>query len=224
MRTPRYYFTDDFIQFHAYFHNRPHTSRRFRPGDYLWAPEEPFQRIHYIISGAARSAVLHENGRRRILSFHGKGTVFPGYHQHDFRIERSLVTQAISPMEALEFSKDQFQQMFEETPRLRAAVVDWFSVYTNLLLYETAHQEYNSSFLKLCNLLYLLWAHPEKGGYDPVIELTQEDLADLMGVSRVILTRGLAQLRQEGIIRTRRGCLEILDLPALERHCSLETR
>ena len=59
-------------------------------------------------------------------------------------------------MEVLEFTKDQFRRMFEQNGELRARVVEWFATYTNLLLYDTAHQEYNSSFIKLCNLLYLL--------------------------------------------------------------------
>src|SRR5699024_5451329 len=121
----------------------------------LWKPGEPFGRIHYIISGVEQSYVEHESGRKKILSFHGSGTVFPGYHQQDYRIESSIVTTALSPMEVLEFSKEQFRSMFEENSALSARIVEWFSMYVNLLLYDTAHQEYNCSFHKLCNLLYL---------------------------------------------------------------------
>ena len=107
--------------------------------------------------------------------------------------------------------------MFRENPALAAALVEWYASYVNLLLYETAHQEYNGSFLKLCNLLYLL---APAGGLDAV---TQEELADILGTSRVNLTRGLAQLRSEGVVRTRRGRVEITDRDALARRCSLET-
>ena len=150
------------------------------------------------------------------------GTVFPGYHQHDFKIERSLLTVALSEMTVLEFTKSQFQQMFETNPQLSAAVVEWYATYVNRLLYETAHQEYNNSFVKLCNLLYLLAVNtpPEAS---QAIDMTQEDLSDILGISRVHLTRGLTQLRNEQIIRTRRRELEVIDLPALARFCSLET-
>ena len=113
--------------------------------------------------------------------------------------------------------------MFERNDRLNAQVVEWYASYVNLLLYETAHQEYNSTFLKLCNLLYLLPTRqsvPDSG----VIDMTQDDLADILGVSRVQLTRGLSVLRGKDIIRTRRGRIEIADRPALARYCSLETR
>ena len=75
---------------------------------------------------------------------------------------------------------------------------------------------------KLCNLLYLLADSPV-GGRQGVLYLTQDDLADLLGISRANLTRGLAQLRRQGILRTRRGLVELLDLPALAQCCSEET-
>ena len=55
----------------------------------------------------------------------------------------------------LEFTRQQFSQMFEENAELSEQVVNWYSMYVNRLLFETVHQEYNSSFVKICNLLYL---------------------------------------------------------------------
>ena len=222
MLTPRCFFSEDFRSFQDYFFSQPHRRRTFARGDYLWRPERPFESVHYILSGVSQNYVEHENGRRKIISFHGPGTLFPGYHRQDYKIERSLITRALSPMEVLEFSKEEFRLMFAHNGDLSAAVVEWYAMYINLLLYDTAHQEYNSSFLKLCNLLYLLADSPV-GGRQGVLYLTQDDLADLLGISRANLTRGLAQLRRQGILRTRRGLVELLDLPALAQCCSEET-
>ena len=222
MLTPRCFFSEDFRSFQDYFFSQPHRRRTFARGDYLWRPERPFESVHYILSGVSQNYVEHENGRRKIISFHGPGTLFPGYHRQDYKIERSLITRALSPMEVLEFSKEEFRLMFAHNGDLSAAVVEWYAMYVNLLLYDTAHQEYNSSFLKLCNLLYLLADSPV-GGRQGVLNLTQDDLADLLGVTRANLTRGLAQLRRQGILRTRRGLVELLDLPALAQCCSEET-
>ena len=112
--------------------------------------------------------------------------------------------------------------MFEENPIVRTTVIDWFSTYTNLLLYDTAHQEYNSSFIKLCNLLYLLLVTTDNK-QNNFIGITQNDLADILGISRVNLTRGLAYLRNENIIVTRRKQIEVIDSPALAKYCSMET-
>lgn len=222
MLTPRYFFTDDFSHLHDYFLTQPHSKRSFQKGEYLWEPGRPFEAIHYIVSGLAQNYVEHENGHRKILSFHGSGTVFPGYHQNDYRIERAIITRAIGAVEVLEFTKDQFRLMFEANAMLSAAVVEWFSMYVNLLLYDSAHQEYNSSFIKLCNLLYLLYSREAKNSCG-IGDLTQDDLSAILGVSRVNLTRGLTLLRNEGIIVTHRKCIEVVDQAGLAAYCSLET-
>lgn len=112
--------------------------------------------------------------------------------------------------------------MFEENTELSEQVINWYSMYVNRLLFETVHQEYNSSFVKICNLLYLLTVNnPQNYGFD--IAITQEALAGMLGLSRVQITRGLAQLRRQSIIATGRGKITVTDLPALARLCSSET-
>ena len=221
MLIPRYYFADDFQKFYDYFLSQPHTERLFHKGDYLWKPGQPYDRVQYYVSGAAIIFSDHESGRRKIISFHGAGTVFPGYHTTDFKIELSLTTMALSEMKILEFSIPQFKSMFESNNALSECVVNWYSTYVNRFLFETIHQEYNSSQVKLCNLLYLLTINqPSNSGL--VIEMTQEDIADILGMSRVQITRELTELRSNGIISTTRGKLMITDFPALIELCTEE--
>lgn len=222
MLTPSYFFINDFNQFYDYFLTQPHIKKSFQVGEYLWESGEPFEKIHYIISGLAQNYVEHEDGHRKIMSFHGSGTVFPGYHQNEYKIEQSLITRVIYDMEVLEFTKADFQRMFETNPALSANVVEWFSKYTNLLIYETAHQEYNNSFVKSCNLLYLLLSNASID-QSKILKITQEELADILGISRVNITRSLSKLRNENIIFTHRKRIEIIDPVALAQYCSLET-
>lgn len=222
MLTPRYLFAEDFSQLYAYFLSRPHIKKSFQAGDYLWPPGKPLEKYHYILSGLAQNYMEHEAGHRKILSYHGSGTVFPGYHLHTFKIENSLITKAVCDMQVLEFTRAEFTNMFSTTPALAACVVEWFSTYTNLLIYEAAHQEYNTSFVKLCNLLYLLLANTSISTGSK-LAITQEELADILGTSRVNITRGLARLRSEGIVLTHRKWIEIVSTPALAQYCSLET-
>lgn len=234
MLTPRYFFSQDFQQFQDYFLSRPHRKRTFQKGDCLWEPGRPCEKIHYFLSGAAIHYTDHESGRRKIISFHGAGTVFPGYHRTDYRIELSLVTTALTEIRALEFTVPQFQEMFETNTALSEQVVNWYAMYVNRFLFEAVHQEYNSSLVKICNLLYLLSGSPSISSEPPAapsecavseagIDLTQEELAGLLGLSRVQLTRGLGELRSRGIISTSRCRIQVLNLPLLAALCTSET-
>ena len=222
MLTPRYYFVDGFRAFHDYFLSQPHVKRVFQKGEYLWKPGQPYDRLQYYLSGASIHFSDHESGRRKIISFHGPGTILPGYHTTDFRIELSLMTVALSEVCVLEFTVPQFKTMFEANAELAESVVSWYSKYVNLFLFETIHQEFNSSQVKLCNLLYLLTGNqPSHSGL--TIEMTQEEIADILGLSRVQVTRALTELRSRGILSTNRGRLQIMDLPALMSLCTEET-
>lgn len=105
---------------------------------------------------------------------------------------------------------------------LAESVVNWYAMYVNRFLFETIHQEFNPSQVKLCNLLYLLTMNqPSNSGL--VIEMTQEDIADILGMSRVQITRELTDLRSRGILSTTRGRLTVTDLPTLASLCTDET-
>ena len=58
---------------------------------------------------------------------------------------------------------------------------------------------------------------------EKVAQMTQEDIADILGMSRVQITRELTHLRSRGILSTTRGRLTVTDLPALASLCTEET-
>ena len=222
MLIPRYYFSNDYTDFYEYFLTQPHTRKTFRKNDCLWNPGEPVTHVYYIISGIALTVLEHENGSRKISSLHSAGTVFPGSHRSVFKIEHSRSTIALSDMETLCFPNEYFLQMICENKELTLRTLDWNASYINLLLYESAHQDYNNSFLKLCNLLYLFSQNsPEENGRR--ISLTQENIAEILTVTRVNAARNLSRLRDEQIIVSHRKWIEIINPQALEAYCSQET-
>lgn len=222
MLMPRYYFAHDFSSFYSYFLSQPHIRKTFRKGEYLWKPGQPYDRIQYYISGMSVHFSDHESGRRKIISFHGPGTILPGYHTDDFHIELSLTTAALSDVTVLEFTIPQFKKMFETNTALAESVVRWYSKYVNRFLFEIIHQDFNPSRVKLCNLLYLLTSS-QPAGSGLTIAMTQENMADILGMSRVQITRELSALRRQGILSTSRGKLTITNLSALEALCTSET-
>ena len=129
MLIPRYYFADDYADFYEYFLSHPHIRKRFRKHEYLWAPGEPLTHVYYIISGIALTSLEHEDGFRKISSMHSKGTLFPGCHQVEFKIEQSIVTTALSEMEVLSFTKAEMLHMFYDNRELSVRMLNWYAAY-----------------------------------------------------------------------------------------------
>ena len=53
-------------------------------------------------------------------------------------------------------------------------------------------------------------------GRAPTIRVSQNDLAALLGRSRMTTRKGLDTLKKSGLIRVGYGCIELLDLRALQ--------
>lgn len=99
------------------------------------------------------------------------------------------------------------------------AVISWYTKFVNLLLYETGHQGYNNGFNKLCNIIYLLLCRDKSE-----LDITQERLGQILGMSRVNINRYLRRLKEEGIIQTQRMRLEVLNKDRLKAYCSEATQ
>ena len=64
MLIPRYYFSNDFVNFQEYFRTQPHTVRTFRKNEYLWNYGDPITHIFYILSG---QGIADDNGTQVLL-------------------------------------------------------------------------------------------------------------------------------------------------------------
>ncbi len=220
MLIPRYYFSNDYVAFYDALLKQPHTKRKIQKNTYLWKPGEFIQNIYYIESGICLTSATHEDGHQKILYFTSKGSLAPGFHNSQFKIEKSITIKAITDMEVLEFSQKDIYNMYLTNPKFSAVAFENYAKLINLLIYETAHQEYNNSFLKLCNTLYLFSKNHRSTNE---IKLSQENIADILAINRVNVAKCLSRLRDEGIIIPHRNWIEIIDFKKLENYCSQET-
>lgn len=222
MLIPKYYFSEDYAQLQDYLMNCPHTKLHLQKGAYLWKPGELIKNVYYIQSGVAQAHVIHADGHQKILSFHSKGTVYPGCHQSNFKIEQAIVCTAITDMDVLCFSQEMFHNMYLENHSLSECTLEWYASYINLLIYESAHQEYNNSFIKLCNLLYLLY-HCSVSPEPHKIYLTQENLSEILTINRVSVAKCLSKLSKNKVITPHKKWIEIIDIETLCNYCTEES-
>lgn len=221
MLIPRYYFSNDFSQFYDYLLSKPHKKKFLKKGDFLWKAGEVITEICYILKGTAQAVVIHEEGYHKILSYHGSNTMYPGCQKTQFNIEESIVVKALTDMEILSFDIKDFYVFLEENPKLTLQFLELYSMFINLLIFETAHQEYNSTITKICNLLYIFSTNsPNKENQK--IPLTQEEIGEILTINRVNISKNLSTLRNEKIIATHRNCIEIIDKEKLLEYCSKE--
>ncbi len=223
MQLPKYYFCGEFKDLEPMLKDAPHADRIIHKDEFLWNSGEYINKVYYIRSGAAMCYVEHEGGYRKILQFIGDGFVYPGCHNTQFKIEKSILVRALTELDTMEFDRAVFYELFLNDRELNARMFETYAEYINLLIYEAAHQDYNSSLVKVCNLLHLyLQCAPDVR--DNRIRLTQEEIADILTINRVNLSKYLTTLKNDEVVRLHRGSIEILDVDRLRQYCSEESR
>jgi CRP-like cAMP-binding protein len=124
-------------------------------------------------------------------------------------------TQAIGqvPGEMLTLGADAFRAEVEGGGKLRSLML----AYTQALFAQISQAvACNASHdIQQRTAKWLLETHDRAGGGD-TFELTQEFLADMLGVTRPSVSVSARALQQAGLIRYRRGEITILDRKALE--------
>lgn len=222
MLVPKYFYSDTYSEYYSQLMRYPHTELSYAKGETLMAYGNPLRQYFYIKEGIAVATLNHESGHEKILSFHGKGAVYPGCHDLQFQIENSIGLRAITEVEVSCFQKEELLSAQKDNPDFFRAMYNWYASYINLLLYDSAHQSYNSSFVKLCNLLYLI-VHDRSRENENKVMLTQEELSQTLAIERANVSRYLSRLKAEGVLRLHRGWLEIIDPKKLELFCTQET-
>ena len=93
----------------------------------------------------------------------------------------------------------------------------WFSRYSDCLLaqvFQTAACNATHTITQRTAKWLLASIRRTNGN---AFEMTQEELADLLGVGRTFVTRTVSKLREQGVIATRRGVFVVLDEAALRQ-------
>lgn len=113
----------------------------------------------------------------------------------------------------------------EDAKNRSPTLADLFSRYADALLAQmmqsAACNALHGIDQRMCR--WLLSTHDRAN--QPTIRLTQETLADMLGVQRTTVTAVAKALQDEGMIRNGRGRIEILDRARLERRaCECHAR
>jgi CRP-like cAMP-binding protein len=178
----------------------------------LWEADEPVRAVHFPLTGVISLLTVTRDGSSVELATVGNEgmagvAVFLGT-----RVKP--VGRAVSqiPGDALVMDPDRFEAHVAERPKLRELML----IYTHVLLMHVAQGV-------ACNRLHpveqrcarwLLTTHDRVGSDE--IPLTQEFLAQMLGVRRASVTEAAQILQRAGLISYRRGSLRIEDRVGLE--------
>ncbi|WP_269716560.1 Crp/Fnr family transcriptional regulator [Caulobacter sp. NIBR2454] len=187
------------------------TQVEFEKGRLLYDPGERVDTVYFPHDCVISLMTLMENGAAIESSTIGRegglglGTAFTPR----ISLSRAIVQ---VPGSAARISASQFQDIVRRSPTLQTLIHKHSDALFGHAIQSVACNALHSVEARFCR--WLLTCH-DRIDVDTV-SLTQEFLADMLGVQRTTVTAVAGALQAKGLIRYRRGVVDILDRQGLE--------
>ncbi len=193
--------------------------RTFDKGEIVFHRDDPAESLHLIVRGRFAARVASQVGDSVLLDVLGPGQAFgelalllPGER-------RSATVSALEAGETRSVFRDDFARLQRSHPGVKDVLLRLLAEQvrrTSDRIVEAHHVDADTRVRRrLCEL-----AETYGGGDDePVVPLTQEDLAAIAGTSRATVNRVLREEEKRGTLALERGRVTLRDIEALAGRC-----
>lgn len=188
--------------------------RTVQAGTLLWSPHEPHAVLFIVKAGSVCLYRLSPEGRRLTLAVLGPGALFGEMDLMGQRMGDGFA-EALEPSVLCLMSEHDVRGMLLADSRIAGRIISGLGRRLAEVEQRLADAVLKPVPQRLAAVLcQLVEAAPQAGLLSPrgaEVRLTHEQLADLVGTTRVTTTKLLGDLRDAGVVRLRRGSVVVLD-------------
>ncbi len=173
-------------------------------------------KVFCIISGVVKLSVMTAQGNELTTALLRRGEIF-GSLQPESLQETKETAQAVGEVRAYQINRDEFKALLSQQPRLSWWFIEALCTQRQRterklqnILTQTVEMRVLGTLKELSEVFGVRCLH----GYALEIRLTQQDLADLVGASRSVVSTVMNELRRRGMLDYTRDLICIND-PAL---------
>jgi CRP-like cAMP-binding protein len=197
----------------------------FQKGSRIFFTEDTIDGMYYIVEGSIEINLHTVHGPEKVLFIVGKGCIFGEVSCFIGGDAEEASAKTRSDSVLYYFKKETIEQVIApHYPELMLELVQTVAYKARMFTELLTDELISNQFTRVCKMIVYLVRfreiHIESGqkhlAFEP--DMTQLDIARLMGVHRVTVTKAISQLKQMGIIKQfSKKCLDITDFPALLR-------
>lgn len=196
----------------------PYLLRTYHAAAYAVREGEPPRRhCDFIQTGFAYRQKLTANGARQIVSIHLKGDFID--LQNLFLNIADHNVQALTELKVVAIEREALQTLALERPAVGRAM--WIDALVDSSIYRewVMNVGRRDARARIAHVLCEVWLRMKAAGY-PVedgfeLPLTQEQLADVVGLTPVHVNRTLKALQEEGVVHRNRRYVSFSDWDAM---------
>ncbi len=193
-------------------------SRRFRRGEVIFHLGDPGDALFVLLTGDVKISLPSDTGDEAILATLGPGAVFGELALLD-GAPRSATATAMSPIEAVVLPRDRFRELIATEAAVRDALLASIAGELRRLTTHVEELHFLDMTGRLAARLVRLAGEGGTETADGAIRLranlTQGDLAAMVGCTRQSVNKLLGQFTDDGLIRQDRDGIVVTDLQGL---------
>ncbi|GGG55542.1 transcriptional regulator [Kocuria dechangensis] len=188
-------------------------------GSSLFHEGDPGDQLYFIVSGKIKLGRTAPDGRESLVAIMGPGELFGEMALFD-PSPRSTSATAVSETRLAGLKHENLKKVIERSPDVSAQLLQALARRlrrTNESLADLVFSDVPGRVAKALLDLADRFGRPATDGILVAHELTQEELAQLVGASRETVNKALAEFVQRGWIRLEARAVVILDLQRLKQ-------
>ena len=177
--------------------------------------------LELVVEGTIRVFVTAPDGRTMTIRYCRPGALLGAMSLFSTEFSMPATTQALADVELLRFPPTTVRRAAERDVRVACVLLKELSERAQSFVHEISAGAFATVRQRVArHLLDVASEATASGGAGPSLEvrITQQELAASVGTAREVVVRVLRDLRDEGVVRTERGRMVIVDPNALAGH------
>ena len=173
--------------------------------------------MHILVDGLVKVVMTAASGRQVILGLESAGSVLGELSAIDGQ-PRSASAEAVSPADLLVLPVEEFRAFLQHQPRVATELLGVVAARLRRASQRQLEFGAGDALARLCSCLLVMFGHfgNDRGEPSMSLPIAQQELADLTGLSREAVVKGLRRLRQLGWVEATGRTIVIRDFPSLE--------
>lgn len=194
------------------------TKKKYRKGQIIWSQGHDAGDVAFLVEGTVISTYHSSKGRAGVTGIWFPGDIL-GAANLGVSWEQQLTVRCLQNALIYVMSTERFFDIVRRFPEFSQSVIRALSVRLRWLAHLALTLGTQTVTGRVCSVLLVLVQRLSKADKDGLmidLNLTQEDLAAVVGVSRQFMNMTLHDLKQKGLIKLKGRKIVILDKSKME--------
>src|SRR5690554_438503 len=193
------------------------TERKYLKGEIIFFEDNNDENLYILLDGRVKLTMLSPEGKEKAISILQVGDIFGEMSLFD-QDTTPITAEVIDDARLVSVPFQDLEEIIRQEPEVAIKIIEALAKRSRLLTSQIRELVFQDAEERLASLLMRFiedFGVEVKSGYLIDIVLTHQEIANLMGSSRVTVTKLLNQFIDEGIIKIYKRKIVVMDIDRL---------